>query len=196
MNSVGGGILFVCELLCFAAALFMPEPVFGNAGMENIAYGAKSAGMGGTSMANSDDSLVMNTNPAGIARSEGLRADFSVELMKPMFSFENAENNTNGRARHYVIPCGGIMFRRHDSRWAFGIGIFNEGGTGTDYGMLKVDNNAMGAGAGISEMEYFSQFGFMKITPTIAFLITDRLLIALSPNIGYSKIKMKMPFYI
>jgi len=172
-----------------------PTPAEGNAGMENIAYGARSAGMGGTSIAVGDDTSVMNTNPAAISRIDGRRVDLNVEMMFPMFSFENSLNNTEGNHPIYVIPSAGFASHKRDSKWSFGVGMFNEGGTGTDYGILRVNNDVTGPGVGITGIEYYSQFGYMKVTPTVAYNITDDISIAASPNVGYSTMRMKMPFF-
>lgn len=137
-----------------------------NNGMENLSYGAKSAGMGGTSIAVGDDTTVMNTNPAAISKVDGGQVDMNLEMMFPMFSFENKDamgsstlNDTDGKHPIYVIPSAGFVFHKKDSPWYFGIGMFNEGGTGTDYGLLKVDNRfleMLPAGTpNFSNIEYF-----------------------------------------
>lgn len=178
-----------------------------NNGMENLSYGAKSAGMGGTSIAAGDDTTVMNTNPAAISKVDNGRVDLNLEMMFPFFSFENKDamgsstlNDTDGEHPIYLIPSAGFVYHKKDSRWYFGIGMFNEGGTGTDYGLLRVDNRfleMLPAGTpDSSSIEYFSQFGYMKVTPTVAYKITDKITIGVSPQIGYSMMRMKMPFFM
>lgn len=168
--------------------------VWANTGMENIAYGAKSAGMGGTSVAVGDDTTVMNTNPASISKVQGARIDMNMEVMFPMFSYQNPLNDTNGNHPIYLIPSAGFVYHSQGSRWSFGIGMFNEGGTGTDYGKLAVNNSVFGPSVATSRVEYFSQFGYMKLTPTVALDIWDGISVGLSPQLGYSSMKMKMPF--
>ena len=60
-------------LLAYPLLISDPTPAEANVGMENIASGAKSAGMGGTSIAVGEDTTVMNTNPAAISRIDGKR---------------------------------------------------------------------------------------------------------------------------
>ncbi|MDZ7696201.1 MAG: outer membrane protein transport protein [Deltaproteobacteria bacterium] len=182
-------------LISLVAILLYPAAVCANAGMENIAYSAKSAGMGGTSIAVGDDTSVMNTNPAAISKIDGRRIDMNIETMFPMFSFENPVNDTDGNHPIYLIPSAGLVWHDPESRWSFGMGMYNEGGTGTDYGLLRVNNDVMGSGIGITDIEYYSQFGYMKVTPTVAYTLTDTLSVALSPNVGYSTMRIKMPFY-
>jgi long-chain fatty acid transport protein len=178
-----------------------------NTGMENISYGARSAGMGGTAVAVGDDSTAMNINPAAISNIDGGRVDANLEMMFPFFSFENRDstgtarlNKTHGNTPVYLIPGAGFVYHEKGSRWSFGFGMFNEGGTGTDYGILTVDNRfleMLPAGTpSFSNMEYFSNLGYMKLTPTVSYNVTDKLAIALSPQVGYSTMKMKMPFFM
>lgn len=178
-----------------------------NTGMENISYGAKSAGMGGTAVAVGDDSTAMNVNPATISKIVGGRIDMNLEMMFPFFSFENKDatgtailNDTNGKTPIYLIPSAGFVYHKKGSRWSFGLGMFNEGGTGTDYGILRVDNRfleMLPAGApSYSNVEYFSNLGYMKLTPTVSYNVTERLAIAISPQVGYSTMRMKMPFFM
>ena len=178
-----------------------------NTGMENISYGAKSAGMGGTAVAVGDDSTAMNVNPATISKIDGGRIDMNLEMMFPFFSFENKDapgtrilNDTNGKTPIYLIPSAGFVYHKKGSRWSFGLGMFNEGGTGTDYGILRVDNRfleMLPAGTpSFSNVEYFSNLGYMKLTPTVSYNVTERLAIAISPQVGYSTMRMKMPFFM
>ena len=73
MNRIAGESLIRWALPFFALMIFNPTSTNANSGMENIAYGARSAGMGGTSIAVGDDTTVMNTNPAAISRIDGKR---------------------------------------------------------------------------------------------------------------------------
>ncbi|MGM0427736.1 MAG: OmpP1/FadL family transporter [Thermodesulfobacteriota bacterium] len=182
-------------LISLVVILLSPVAVCANSGMENIAYSAKSAGMGGTSIAVGDDTSVMNTNPAAISEIDGRRIDMNLETMLPMFSFENPVNDTDGNHPIYLIPSAGLVWHNPESRWSFGVGMYNEGGTGTDYGLLRVNNDVTGTGIGITDIEYYSQFGYMKVAPTVAYALTETLSAALSPNVGYSTMRMKMPFY-
>lgn len=202
-KKLGLMILFVvCSL-----SLLNPRVSQANTGMENISYGAKSAGMGGTAVAVGDDSTAMNVNPATISKIDGGRMDMNLEMMFPFFSFENKDatgtrilNDTNGKTPIYLIPSAGFVFHKKGSRWSFGLGMFNEGGTGTDYGILRVGNRFLEmlptGTPSFSNVKYFSNLGYMKLTPTVSYNLTDRLAVAISPQVGYSTMKMKMPFFM
>ena len=195
IGATSWGVLSAVFLASAVVAIASAGPVWANTGMENVAYGAKSAGMGGTSIAVGDDATVMNTNPASISRTLGGRIDMNMEVMFPMFSFQNPLNDTAGNHPVYPIPSAGLVYHSHGSRWSFGIGMFNEGGTGTDYGKLAVDNDVLGPSIGLTRVRYFSQFGYMKLTPTVALEISDGISVGVSPQLGYSRMKMEMPFF-
>jgi long-chain fatty acid transport protein len=175
-----------------AALLVAPLAGHANTGMENLATGAKAMGRAGTAIAIGDDTSVMNTNPALLSNISDARADTSVEMMLPAFGYRNALNDTGGKKPIYVIPSAGYA-RRISDRMVLGIAMFNEGGTGTDYGMLDVDNTLLG-GSGTTAVEHFSQFGYMIVSPTMAYQVTNELSLGVSPQIGYGMLRMKMPF--
>lgn len=163
-----------------------------NVGMENIAYSAKSAGRGGTAIGYGDDTGVMNTNPALLGNVEGGRVDANLEMMFPEFGFRNPVNDTGGNDPIYAIPSMGVAWKQSD-RMTLGVAMFNEGGTGTDYGVLNVDNTLVG-GTGTYGIEYYSNFGYMVVTPTLAYRVADGLSLGVSPQFGYAMMRMKMPF--
>ncbi len=168
-----------------------------NIGMENVGFSAKSMGRAGTNIAVGDDASVMNTNPALLANIRAARADANVEMMFPEFGYRNTANDSDGKSPIYVMPSLGYA-RRINERLVLGIAMFNEGGTGTDYGVLNVDNTLFGAGKSpaspnIDGVEHFSEFGYMIVTPTVAYQIADGLHLGLSPQIGYGMLRMKMP---
>jgi long-chain fatty acid transport protein len=168
-----------------------------NNGMENVGYGARSVGMGGIGVGYGADTTVMNTNPALLGTLREGRAELGIEMMFPGFSFHNPVNDTDGKQPIYLIPSAGLALKS-SSRWTFGIGMFNEGGTGTDYGVLNVDNSLVGpatcGGTPICGIEYASQFGYMVIAPTLAYSLNDEWTVGVSPQLGYGMMRMKMPF--
>ena len=169
-------------------------PAWANNGMENIAYSAQSEGRGGTAIAVGDDTSVMNTNPALLSNIENGRVDASVTMMFPQYSFQNDVNNSSGMKPIFVIPTMGLATSLN-KKLKFGIAFFNEGGTGTDYGLLKVrDPNNGSNPPGITLMEYYSMFGYMVVTPTLSYQATDDLSLGISAQPGFATARMKMPF--
>jgi long-chain fatty acid transport protein len=166
-------------------------PVWANNGMENIAYSAQSEGRGGTAIAVGDDTSVMNTNPALLSNIENGRVDASMTMMFPQYSYQNSANNSSGMKPIFVIPTMGLATSLNN-KLKFGIAFFNEGGTGTDYGSLKVPDP--GARSGYMLAEYYSMFGYMVVTPTLSYTATDNLSLGISAQPGFATARMKMPF--
>jgi len=169
-------------------------PAWANNGMENIAYSAQSEGRGGTAIAVGDDTSVMNTNPALLSNIENGRVDASMTMMFPQYSLQNANNDTSGMKPIFVIPTMGLTTKL-TNRLSFGIAFFNEGGTGTDYGQVKVRDTGNGTNPpGITLMEYYSMFGYMVVAPTLSYKATDDLSVGVSAQPGFATARMKMPF--
>ena len=182
------------------AATVVCVPAHANIGMENVGFSARSIGMGGTSIATGQDTAVMNTNPAALSRVAAGRLDLNAGMMVPDFGFRNGVNNSDGQDTIYMLMSAGYAKRIND-KLTLGIGMFNEGGTGTDYGILNVDSasflegGALGCGAACPA-EYYSMFGYMVLTPTLAYQVNDQLSLGVSAQIGYGMMRMKMPFFM
>jgi len=166
-------------------------PAWANNGMENIAYSAQSEGRGGTAIAVGEDTSVMNTNPALLSNIENGRVDSSLTMMFPQYSLQNAYNDTSGMKPIFVIPTMGFAMKL-TNKMTFGIAFFNEGGTGTDYGQLKVASANTNSGTMLAE--YSSMFGYMVVSPTLTYKATDDLSVGVSAQPGFATARMKMPF--
>jgi long-chain fatty acid transport protein len=165
-------------------------PAWANIGMENIAAGVIAEGHGGTAIAVGDDTSVMNTNPALLSNIENNRMDANMTMMFPEYSYKSPLAETSGMKPIFVIPTMGLAWKQTD-RLNFGIAFFNEGGSGTDYGPIKVSRSNAGAN---HTAEYFSMFGYMVVTPTLAYKATENLSLGISAQPGYAMARMKMPF--
>jgi long-subunit fatty acid transport protein len=166
-------------------------PAWANIGMENIAAGVIAEGHGGTAIAVGDDTSVMNTNPALLANIENNRMDANMTMMFPEYSYKSAIEDSSGMKPIFVIPTMGLAWKQTE-RMHLGIAFFNEGGSGTDYGPIHVVDNS-GNGAKVLT-EYYSMFGYMVVTPSLAYKATDNLSLGISAQPGYAMARMKMPF--
>ncbi|MCA1805297.1 MAG: outer membrane protein transport protein [Xanthomonadaceae bacterium] len=182
------------------AAAAVVVPAHANIGMENVGFSARSIGMGGTSIAVGRDTSVMNTNPAALSRVNSGRIDLNAGMMVPDFGFRNGVNSSEGQDKIYMLMSAGFAKRIND-QITVGVGMFNEGGQGTDYGILNVDSasflegGALGCGAACPA-EYSSEFGYMVFTPSLAYQVNRELSVGLSAQIGYGMMRMKMPFFM
>jgi long-subunit fatty acid transport protein len=171
-------------------------PAWANIGMENIAAGVIAEGHGGTAIAVGDDTSVMNTNPALLSNIENNRMDANMTMMFPEYSYKSATDETSGMKPIFVIPTMGLAWKQTD-RMHLGVAFFNEGGSGTDYGPIYVNNTNSATYAGGNPpvlAEYYSMFGYMVVTPSLAYKATDNLSLGISAQPGYAMARMKMPF--
>ncbi|MDZ7663304.1 OmpP1/FadL family transporter [Thiohalophilus sp.] len=183
----------------FGVASLMGASAQANIGMENVGFSARSIGMGGTSIAVGEDTSVMNTNPAALSRVNLGRIDLNAGMMVPDFGFRNGVNSSEGQDKIYMLMSASFAKRIND-RITLGIGMFNEGGQGTDYGILNVNSNfleggALGCGTACPA-EYSSEFGYMVLTPSLAYQVNRELSVGLSAQVGYGMMRMKMPFFM
>jgi long-subunit fatty acid transport protein len=169
-------------------------PAWANIGMENIAAGVIAEGHGGTAIAVGDDTSVMNTNPALLSNIENNRMDANMTMMFPEYSYKSAYEDTSGMKPIFVIPTMGLAWKQTD-RMHLGVAFFNEGGSGTDYGPVRILTTQSGAPATkVKTVEYFSMFGYMVVTPSLSYKATDNLALGISAQPGYAMARMKMPF--
>jgi long-chain fatty acid transport protein len=106
-------------------------------GMNLEGYGPIAAGMGGASMAYMNGTAAMMNNPATLALIPNgimldlafgnLGPDVAAIVMTPMGSM-----TAESEATAFYMPAFGLFVRREN--YGFGIGVFSQGGMGTEYG--------------------------------------------------------------
>ena len=142
-------------------------------------------GRGGADVAFGDSPLSLTTNPANILNLRGHQLLMGFMAMKPFYGFKNRWDSGNGEHPTFFVPA--LAFSSNQGKWAWGITLYNEGGTASQMGSLKTPegkriNNKM-------------SFGYMKLAFGLAYKITPWLRVGIAPNIGYASIPvMKMPF--
>ncbi len=122
---------------CLAAAgLMAPGVAFATNGMDMEGYGAVATGMGGASMAYDNGTAAMMNNPATLALMEdGRRADLAYGYLGP----DVRSGSSKSSADAFSMPAFG-WFNKRD-RLGYGIGIYGQGGMGTEYGSSSEFSN-------------------------------------------------------
>lgn len=115
---------------CLAVAGFMaPGVSLATNGMDMEGYGAVATGMGGASMAYDNGTAAMMNNPATLALMEqGSRADLAFGYLGP----DVRSGSSRSSADAFSMPAFG-WFKKRDTL-GYGIGIYGQGGMGTEYG--------------------------------------------------------------
>lgn len=154
-------------------ATALPVGVLAANGLNLIGFGAESVAMGGADTAGARDTAALNTNPAGLAQLSRPAFD---GYMAAAFALDvgHADSFGNDRAvDNKVVPVGGFgVSRPFDGGKLVGaIGFFAQGGAGAVYKGLRTP---FGTSDDLSAL-----VGFARITPGLAWRITDEVTVGL-----------------
>ncbi len=165
-------------------ALGLAGPAWATNGMNMIAFGGQEAGMAGASLGVSDNAVAMNNNPAGLTQVQGQELTFGLSALMPNLTHKDMfHNDVDGEKNIFLLPMLAYAYRLPNSPWAFGLGLFGQGGMGAEFKNL---NTAFG-----TKDETYSNVSYAKITPSLAYQVNDRLSLGAALNLGYSAMEMK-----
>ena len=149
-------MLFVMTLM-----LLSTTPALATNGMLMEGYGAISHAMGGASMAFDNGTGAMVNNPATLGLiSQDNRMDAEIGILRPDVTFKMGENNYGSDSTAFYMPAIGYIKRNGD--WTYGVGIYSQGGMGTDY---------------MDDLNMYSQVIVGKLVVPVAYKVNDRLTI-------------------
>ena len=166
--------------LC-AAAL----PAIATNGMNMEGYGPVSAGMGGASQAMDHGSAAMAQNPATLGlMGQGARFDAALGVLGPKVASSMAGMPTaESSGTSYVMPAFGYV--RRSGSLVYGLGLFAQGGMGTDYGADSF--LAAGSGAGVR-----SELGVGRVLLPVAWQVTPSLSLGATLDYMWAGLDMRM----
>jgi len=132
-----------------AAGLAVPGLAMATNGMLMEGYGPVAAGMGGASMAYDNGTAALANNPAtlGLMR-EGSRVDVMVGFVGPDVSVPGMMGTSEADA--FYMPAIGYV--KKQGKFAYGAGIYGQGGMGTEY--ANGDMAQVGVGRVIFPLAY------------------------------------------
>lgn len=209
MHAISRRAISIITLL-FSVA--MPAAL-GQSGHVMNGVGPVDQAMSGAGMAAPSDALTaLHWNPAAITRLPGNRLDVSLQLMMPSGSITSSvqagafgpmgpefglSGVTDSEAGPFPIPSVGFVNSRPRSRWAYGFSMFGVGGFGVDYAPASAENmnpiltpqmpeGGMGFGA------LSSSFMLMQISPTLAYRLSDRVSVGLSPTLNLAQLELSV----
>ena len=172
-----------------ALLVLAPTSVWATNGMFMIGYGAKSVAMGGTAIANPQDSLAGATNPATIGE-VGMRVDAGADIFLPSAKAtvelgQPSATTADSAASHFLIPnMGGAMpFNR---KIAFGFSAVGAGGGGTRYNTNLYN---VGKGATAEKETLGVSLMFMQMNPTVAYKLNRQNTLGASLVMGIAQFR-------
>lgn len=166
--------------LCAAAM-----PALATNGMNMEGYGPVSAGMGGASQAIEHGTAAMAQNPATLAlMAPGVRIDAAFGVLGPkvastMPGFGTADSGGTS----YVMPAFGYV--RRQGAFSYGIGVFAQGGMGTEYAA----NTFMAGGSGEPVR---SELGVGRVLLPLAWQATPELAVGATLDFMWAGLDMRM----
>ncbi len=164
----------------------------------NIAGGfsAAATGMAGADSVGVLDTSLINTNPASLALlpdpegAGGLLSaailDATVGVLQPFLRHEDVfDNDKDGENEPIVVLDGGGAWRfRSLPRLTWGLGLFSQGGLGTDFRDL---NTAFGTRDDVS-----SYLRYVKLAAAATYRVTDAIAVGVAPHVGYSDLTLRL----
>jgi long-chain fatty acid transport protein len=177
---------FIPGLIVVTVMFLTPLTGWATNGMNMIGTGAVSAGMGGADVAVPAGCTAIAGNPAQLATTCNRVISVGGSFLFPdMEDKPFGGSSTDNEFQAFPGPFIGYAQRIGTSRWSVGIGAFAQGGMGVDFQGVDV-NPAYYPGMKDNLM---SEVGFLRLSPTVAYNVTDKLTMGASLYAGYATLK-------
>ena len=122
----------VSRQLLFSVAISLPVVASATNGMNMEGYGPIALGMGGTSMAYDNGVAAVMNNPATLSLMPGKkRLDVALGMLGPDVESSAGGASAGSDGDAYYMPA--IGWAKHYGEWTVGMGMFAQGGMGTDF---------------------------------------------------------------
>lgn len=154
-------------------------------GMLMEGYGPQALSMGGAAAAYDNGTAAMMNNPATLQMGpQGVRLDLALGLLGPDVKSGMAGMPTaSSGGTAYVMPA--IGWTRTNDQMTWGVGLFVQGGMGTEYGADSF--LALGSGSSVR-----SELGAGRVIFPLAYKVNEQLSIGGSLDYTWSGLDMKM----
>lgn len=166
------------------AMVFSPTTVLATNGMNPEGYGPIATGMGGASMAYDNGAAATMNNPATLGlMPEGDRLDLAVGVLGPRVTSKMSGMEADSRGTAYFMPALG--WAKRSGALAYGVGIFSQGGMGTEYDADSF--MALGSGDIVR-----SELGVGRFIVPVAYNVNNDLTLAASVDYVWASLDLKM----
>lgn len=166
--------------------LLRPGLSFATNGLNLIGFGTESISMGGADLAVARDTTALNTNPSGLTQITQREFDLFFGGLLPLsVVHRDMLGNEQAMARSpKLLGDFGYAQRLSNRTITVGIGLFAQGGAGVEYNDLVT---AFGTRDDLS-----SSFRIAKVTPGIAFQVSQTLSLGVSLSLLYADLTQKV----
>ncbi|MDO9242838.1 MAG: outer membrane protein transport protein, partial [Rhodocyclaceae bacterium] len=174
------------KIAALLAVAGLSSSAFATNGMNMEGYGPIATGMGGASMAYDNGTAGLANNPATISmmKSGTARFDIAVGGLHPdvnarMTGMPDAKSGGDA----YYMPAVGYV--RKDGKLTYGVGVFAQGGMGTEYAA----DSFMAAGSGTDAR---SELGVGRLIFPLAYDVSPDFTVGGSVDFVWATLDMKM----
>jgi long-chain fatty acid transport protein len=176
--------LIVVRKLAVMAAIAAPlTSAMATNGMLMEGYGPISTGMGGTSQAISHGTAAMAQNPATLGMlGDGATLEVAAGVLGPKVTSSMMGMDAKSGGTSYLMPAFG--YARKSGALTYGVGMFAQGGMGTEYEASAPF--AMGSGALRSEL------GVGNVIIPVAYQVSSALTIGATLDYMWSSLDLQM----
>lgn len=165
----------------FAAVLALGSVAWATDGYFPHGYGMKALGMGGASVAMTDNAFAGANNPATAAYA-GNRYEMGVNLFSPKRSAvtmgQSGPMETASDSNYFLVPEFGYN-RNIDAKTSFGVTVYGNGGMNTNYPLPLMGGTGR---TGVDLMQ-------LIVAPTVAYKLNDIQSVGVSPLLVYQRFK-------
>jgi len=167
------------------ASVLVSTTAFATNGMNMEGYGPIATGMGGASMAYDNGDAAMINNPATLGlMPEGDRLDVALGFLGPNITASTpGQSDAKSSANSFYMPAIGWV--RKAGQFSYGLGMFGQGGMGTEYAA----DSFMAAGSG---EKVRSEVSVGRLLVPVAYEVNKDLIIAGSLDYVWAGMDLKM----
>ena len=183
-----GTKVFLLVLLC---SLTLVPAAYATNGMNMEGYGPIATGMGGASMAYDNGTAAMMNNPATLSLMESkARLDLALGFLAPdITSSAPGAPDAKSSADLFTMPAFG--YARKSGQFTYGLGVFAQGGMGTEYGADSFLANPAGPGAPTGDLVR-SELGVGRLIIPLSYEVNKDFAVAASIDYVWASLDLKM----
>ncbi|MDZ4202353.1 MAG: outer membrane protein transport protein [Gallionella sp.] len=170
----------------FAAGMMAAPLAHATNGMNMEGYGPVATGMGGASYAYDNGAAAMVNNPTtiGLMADGESRLDVAFGKLGPTVKAQAGAAVADSTGTAYYMPAAGYVQKR--GNFAYGIGMFAQGGMGTDFGSTSF-MTPPGSG-----LENRSEVGVGRVAVPLAYDVSNELKIGGSVDFVWASMDLQM----
>jgi long-chain fatty acid transport protein len=203
---IGSG-LAAAALWLWLGLGFASMPAHAQFGLAVSGVGPINRSMGGAATAAPLDAAgALYWNPATIGELGHSEMEFGVGFLVPRTTLSsrvgagalgsgqpptNLQGNTGGNNGVFLVPAIGLVYSPVDSPWSYGLGIFEIGGFGVNYPIVRnnpILNPQVPFGRGVGPL--YTQLQLFQFTPTVALKLTEKFSIGAAANIDMGALNL------